>query len=131
VGSAVTVLLDTATLIWALTEPARLTPEARAALDADGALLVSSASAWEITTKHRLGRLPAVTDLVNDWDGILDRFGLGRLPITHTHALRAGSFPVDHADPFDRMLAAQSELDDIPLVSPDHAFDRFPVRRVW
>lgn len=124
-------LLDTSTLIWALADPARLSDDARTALDGDDDLLVSSATVWEITTKHRLGRLPMVTDLVNDWDDVLDRFGFVPVAITHAHAHRAASYPVDHADPFDRMLAAQSELDDLPIISIDRAFDRFPIRRIW
>ncbi|MFV0307382.1 MAG: type II toxin-antitoxin system VapC family toxin [Desertimonas sp.] len=117
-GSGVTLLLDTATLVWAMTAPDRMSAAALQALDAEVTLLVSAASAWEITTKHRQGRLPAVGDLVNGWEQILDRFRFGRLAITERHALRAGGFPVDHADPFDRMIAAQAEIEDLGLVQP-------------
>jgi PIN domain nuclease of toxin-antitoxin system len=126
----VTVLLDTATLIWAMTSPDKLSPTARATLD-DDTLLVSAASAWEIATKLRLGRLPGVGELVARWDEHVERFGLTRLSIDHGHALRAGGYAVDHADPFDRLLAAQSELEDVAIVTRDPAFDRFPVHRVW
>lgn len=125
------VLLDTSTLIWAMTNPAKLSATALAALDGDDELLVSAASAWEIATKHRIGRLAGVADLVARWNPHLERFGLTKLGIEHGHAIRAGGYDVDHADPFDRLIAAQSELADLPVVSNDRAFDLFPVQRIW
>lgn len=131
-GTHVTLLLDTAVLIWALGAPERLTVAARTALDDDSQeLWVSAASAWEITTKHRLGRLERVRPLIDDWDGQLDRFGLAPLDISHRHALRAGAYDVAHADPFDRMIAAQAELEGMTLVSNDRAFRSFPVAMLW
>lgn len=131
-GASVSLLLDTATLIWALGTPERLTDAARAALDDDAEeLWVSAASAWEITTKHRLGRLDHVRPLIDDWDTQLDRFGLRPLEISHRHALRAGSYDIAHSDPFDRMIAAQADVEEMTLVSSDRAFRLFPVILLW
>ena len=131
-GPALNLLLDTSTLLWVTTSTERVSRRARAAVDAPGnELWVSSASAWEVTTKYRLGRLGFAAALAEDWDGELDRYQLRRLDITHDHALRAGRYEVTHADPFDRMIAAQAELEAMTVVSSDRAFDLFPVRRLW
>ena len=131
-GPALKVLLDASTLLWITREPDRVSVPARAALDAaDNDLWVSAASAWEIATKHRLGRLEQAAPLVDDWDGELARFQFRRLDITERHALRAGSYGVAHTDPFDRVIAAQAELEGMTVVSSDRAFDLFPVRRLW
>lgn len=131
-GAALNLLLDSSTLIWATTAPDRLTDCSRAALeDPDNDLYVSAASAWELATKHRLGRLAQAEPLVRDWAGQLDRVGYLRLDIRHDHALRAGAYDVEHPDPFDRMIAAQAELEGMALVARDRAFDLFPVTRLW
>ena len=131
-GPALNLLLDTSTLLWITREPDRVSPTARRALDsATNDLWISSASAWEIATKHRLGRLDQAGPLVNDWHGELDRFQFQQLPIMHDHALRAGRYAMAHADPFDRMIAAQAELEGMTLVARDRAFDLFPVKRLW
>ncbi len=92
---------------------------------------VSAASAWEISTKYRLGRLAQALQLVADWNGAMSRGRYTQLPIDDDHALRAGSYDVAHADPFDRIIAAQAELESMTVVSSDRAFDLFPVRRLW
>lgn len=126
-----TYLLDTSTLIWAVSGPTLNSAAAREALDSGDVLLVSAASAWEIATKHRVGRLPRVDALVVHWEQELERFNLEQLEISHRHALRGGSIDVDHRDPFDRIIAAQAELEDLTLIAKDRAFDLFPVRRLW
>jgi PIN domain nuclease of toxin-antitoxin system len=132
VGTALILLLDTATLIWATSEPRRLTSVARTALEDEGnEIWASAASAWEIATKHRSGRLPQGAPLVHQWDDMLDRIGYERLPITSQHALRGGGYEVEHGDPFDRVIAAQAELERMVLVASDRSFDLFPVRRLW
>lgn len=125
-------LLDTHALIWALLEPDRLSQRAREAMeDPVNTLFVSSASAWEISTKHRLGRLPEASVLVSGYEEHLERLGAVELPITASHALLAGGLDGVHRDPFDRMLAAQAVIEGIPLVSKDAAFQLFPVRIWW
>ena len=112
--------------------PDRLSSRAQLALaDQDNAIFVSAASAWEIATKHRLGRLDDAGPLLDAWS--TGFAGVGYLPLTITdqHALRAGAYDVAHGDPFDRIIAAQAELEGMTLVASDRAFDLFPVRRLW
>ncbi len=125
-------LLDTHTLLWWLFDDPGLSSNARDIIaDSENGIVVSSASAWEIATKHRLGRLPAATELVRDVAGWVERAGLTELPITIPHAQRAGSWTQSHRDPFDRMLAAQSAVEDLPLITRDPAFAAFGIRLVW
>ena len=125
-------LLDTHALLWWLFDSRELSPTARALIaDPQNELLVSSASAWEIATKHRLGRLKAAEVLVIDMAGWFQRAGFGELPITVAHAQRAGTFAQAHRDPFDRMLAAQSLLEGLPLISRDEALRAFGVSLVF
>lgn len=125
-------LLDTHVLIWWLLADRRLTKRAKALIaDPQSVILVSSASAWEITTKHRIGKLDGVDALVRDVAEWVGRASFVALPISIAHAQRAGSYAQDHRDPFDRMLAAQGELEDVPLVTGDKALKAFGTRTVW
>jgi len=129
----VNVLLDTHALLWALTSPDRLSDTARAAVeDPRNDLRVSAASAWEVSTKHRLGKLPSAGVLVQAYDEHLRRLGVVDLPVTSRHALAAGSLELSHRDPFDRMIAAQCVLESLPLVTADDIFSTVPgVRVLW
>ena len=125
-------LLDTHAFIWWLAGDERMSLGARAAVD--GATLgvwVSAATAWEITTKHRLGKLPSVDPIADDLEGAIRRHGFEELPVTVGHGERAGRLPGPHRDPFDRMLIAQAQAEDLAIVSNEALFDRFGVRRVW
>ncbi|NHK38748.1 PIN domain-containing protein [Thermus thermophilus] len=125
-------LLDTHVLIWALTEPERLSPRVRALLeDPDTPLLVSSASAWEMATKHRLGKLSGAEAVLEGLEAHLSRLGAEELPIRLAHALLAGRLPGDHRDPFDRILAAQSLVEGLVLLTTDRAFRSFGVETLW
>ena len=126
-------LLDTHVLLWAWRDPARLSPTAREVIeDASVELLVSAASAWEIATKTRLGKLPETETIVLSYPQNLDRLGAHELSISSRHALVAGGLTWDHRDPFDRILAAQSILDSLPLVTSDAAFATLPgLHCVW
>lgn len=125
-------LLDTHTLLWWLFDDPRLSGTVREIVaDAGNEIVVSSATAWEISTKHRLGKLPAAKQLVQDIAGWVERAGFGELPATIRHAQRAGSWPHAHRDPFDRMLAAQSALEELPLISRDSELEAFGIRLVW
>ena len=100
-------LLDTHTLLWALAEPQRLSAHAADLIrDPTNVVLVSAASAWEIATKHRLGKLPGAGPIVAGFVAHLATLRAEELPVRSIHALQAGSFVVEHRDPFDRMLAA-------------------------
>lgn len=125
-------LLDTHTLIWWMTLDPRLSESACAVIkEWHNASLVSAASAWEIATKVRLGRLPAATDLVQNFAADLARERIEILAVTAEHAIRAGLLPGPHQDPFDRMLIAQALCENIPIVSNDRAFDAYGMHRIW
>lgn len=125
-------LLDTHALLWWWTDEALLPRRARETIsDADVTVFVSAASAWEIATKVRLGRLTRYSDIVSRFGELVSSADLRHLPVTHGHGLRAGSYPMKHRDPFDRMLAAQAELESLTLVSRDEVFQDFPVRVLW
>jgi PIN domain nuclease of toxin-antitoxin system len=125
-------LLDTHALLWWLSDEPALTKIARAIIaDTNNLILVSAASAWEIATKVRLGKLPTAADLAEDFAGHLEREGFQMLAISWDHAIRAGLLPGPYRDPFDRMLIAQAQAENIPILSNEAPFDTYGVRRVW
>jgi PIN domain nuclease of toxin-antitoxin system len=125
-------LLDTHTLLWAAFRRNLLSPNAFNILTRPGTeMIVSAASAWEIATKFRLGKLNFARELVENFIPEVTRAGYQLLPISTEHALRAGHLPGGHKDPFDRMLAAQAIHEDLPLLSNDSQLDVFGVRREW
>jgi len=125
-------LLDTHALLWWLAEPERLSPVVHATLaDPDQPVFISAASAWEIATKHRLGRLSTAEVLLQDGWALMERQGFQPLPVSWTHGLRAGSYPMPHRDPFDRLLAAQAELEQLILITLDPALAPFPCQTLW
>jgi PIN domain nuclease of toxin-antitoxin system len=125
-------LVDTHALLWWLFDDRRLSPRARQVIE-DGAneILVSSASGWEIMTKHRLGKLPHAGEAVRDLRGAIQRAGFEPLPISLEHAIEAGRLASPQRDPFDRMLAAQARLERIPLISDDQVFASLSVSTLW
>lgn len=131
-GATSDLLLDTHALLWWLAEPERLSPAAHVAIaDPAHRVHVSAASGWEIATKVRLGKLPAVSELLADLPQLIAVQGFELLPITLLQGLHAGSYPMAHRDPFDRLLAAQAELAGLTLVSLDPALQAFPCRLLW
>jgi len=125
-------LLDTHTLMWCFNLSPLLTPRARLIIeDGKNEILVSAASAWEIATKVRLGKLPTGEELASDLGKYLAQLGLEELPISIDHAVRAGRLPGEHRDPFDRMLIAQAQAEDLKIISNDRIFDTYNVQRVW
>ena len=126
------ILLDTHAFLWWLAGSDRLSGVAHDAIANPGNdILVSAASAWEIATKHRLGKLPGAEVVVHDVAGCIAGQGFQELPITVRNGERAGRLPGPHRDPFDRMLIAQSLTFDFPLVSIETLFDRFGINRIW
>ena len=116
-------LLDTHAYVWALTDPDRLSGRARTAIEApSNAVLVSAATAWEMAIKHRAGKWPEAEILLAQHNELTSRLGAQALDISAADAIRAGSLAWDHADPFDRMLAAQSLRHEAALVTRDEAF---------
>jgi PIN domain nuclease of toxin-antitoxin system len=125
-------LLDTHTVLWWLFNQPQLSPLAQDIIsDAHNDIFVSSASSWEIATKFRLGKLPSANVLVQDIKGWITRARFFELPITIEHAQRAGSWPQKHRDPFDRMLAAQSAIEDWPLIGCDAQIQGFGIKTIW
>ena len=99
--------------------------------DTKNTLIVSAASAWEIATKLRLGKLPAANDLAADFSGHLEREGFQSLAVSGEHVIRAGLLPGPPRDPFDRMLVAQAQAENIPIISNEALFESYGVRRLW
>jgi PIN domain nuclease of toxin-antitoxin system len=99
--------------------------------DTKNTLIVSAASAWEIATKLRLGKLPAANDLAADFSGHLEREGFQSLAVSGEHGIRAGLLPGPPRDPFDRMLVAQAQAENIPIISNEALFESYGVRRLW
>jgi PIN domain nuclease of toxin-antitoxin system len=126
------VLLDTHALLWAAAYDELLSPRARHLIQSErNEVFVSAASAWEIATKYRLGKLPLAQALLDDFIPSIRSAGYMPLPISLEHALRAGRLTPEHKDPFDRMLAAQAIHEDLALISNDEPLDVFGVRREW
>jgi len=127
-----TYLLDTHVLLWWLFDDRHLSKLARGIIsDPENRILVSSASVWEIATKYRLGKLPSASEFIKSPGEWISRARFKELPISVAHAHRAGAFPQPHRDPFDRMLAAQSLIEEIPLIGRDDELKAFGARLVW
>jgi PIN domain nuclease of toxin-antitoxin system len=99
--------------------------------DAGNTVFVSAATAWEVATKFRLGKLPGVAPIVANLAGVLDDQGFISLPISFAHGQLAGTLPGPLRDPFDRMLIAQAMLERMALVSNEASFNAYGIRRVW
>jgi PIN domain nuclease of toxin-antitoxin system len=126
------ILLDSHAFVWSLRGDPRCSLAARKAVEAsDAAVSVSAASTWEIATKVRSGRWPDAAGIAAEIETILVANGFAALAIGSEHARVAGSLPGTHRDPFDRMLAAQAFVEDVPLVTADPAFRDFDVRVLW
>ena len=125
-------LLDTHAFIWWFSGSSRLSLTARQAIANDGNdVLVSAASAWEIATKYRLGKLPSAAALAVDIRGAIAGQNFEELPITVEHAARAGTLSGPHRDPFDRMLIAQALTHNLVFVSNESLFDWYGIHRLW
>ena len=125
-------LLDTHALLWWIADSGRLPVGIlRAIWDEENNKLVSAASAWEISTKYHLGKLPSAEAIVGNLSAAIADEGFEELPVTIPDAALAGELPFHHRDPFDRMLIAQALAGDLTLVSNEALFDSYGVRRVW
>lgn len=125
-------LLDTHAFLWWLAGSPRLSKPAQEAInDEQNTAFVSAASAWEITTKHRLGKLPQADAVALDVRSCIVSQGFEELAIDVDDAERAGRLPGPHRDPFDRVLIAQAQARNLPIVSTDRVFDQYTVQRIW
>jgi PIN domain nuclease of toxin-antitoxin system len=127
-----TYLLDSHALLWFDHDPTLLSAHATSLMrDRENVLYVSSLTAWELSIKHKNGKLPEAAALVQDFYGTMARYGFLELSYTINDALRAASLPNTHKDPFDRGLCAQALERGIPLISTDVVLDQFQVDRQW
>ena len=125
-------LLDSHALLWWWFDPDRLSTAVHERLsDPAAPVLVSAASLWELSLKHHQGKLPELSGAIADLPGLLQADGFEALPISLAHALRAGGYSQPHRDPFDRLLAAQAELDRLVLLTADPQLSTFPCLTLW
>ena len=124
-------LLDTHTLLWWLQKFPSLSKRAsRLISETDNQIFVSAATGWELAIKSNSGKLE-IGNILEGFEDALAEEGMSVLPMSMEHALRAGRLPNHHKDPFDRMLVAQAQADNLSLISNDKIFERYGVRRVW
>jgi len=125
-------LLDTHALLWSVLDDPHLSGKARAALsEPDTEILISAVSIFEITLKHRLGKLKQAGPFARHHKRMLADLDWLPLPVGMDHAALAGSLEIPHKDPFDRLLIAQARIERVPIVSNEKQFDAFGVERIW
>ena len=121
-------LLDTQVWLWMLAAPERLSRKSRAlVVSPDNELLLSAASAWEIAIKYGLGKLQLPEAPAAYIPRLMTRTGITPLPVQHRHALRVADLPLRHRDPFDRLLVAQAQLEELPILTADPSFKLYEV----
>lgn len=126
------VLVDTHVFFWWVMDKPNLSDRARALLvEEENEVFVSAVVAWELATKARLDRWPEALALATDIASVIDQNSFRSLNITIEHARMAGLFAWHHRDPFDRLLAAQSQIEGILLVSADPVFRRLGMAVMW
>jgi PIN domain nuclease of toxin-antitoxin system len=125
------VLLDTHALVWWLEAKENLSRKAKEIIEeSDTVVFISAASGWELAIKTQIGKFKSA-QLVKGLEKEIEKEGFIELPVSLKHALLAGSLDSAHKDPFDRLLIAQAQVEEVPIVSNDKVFDRFSVRRLW
>ena len=124
--------VDAHTLIWAVDDPSKLGPQAVTALqDPANDLLLSAGTIWEIAIKVGLKKLSLSMPYKQWVTKAMADLGMTVLPITVEYADVQAGLPNHHRDPFDRMLVAQSQVENIHLVSADPVFDQYGINRLW
>ena len=125
-------LLDSHALLWWWFDPDRLSTAVRELLgDPATPVLEGAASVWELSLKYHQGKLPELSGAIADLPGLLQADGFEALPISLAHGLRAGGYSQPHRDPFDRLLAAQAELERLVLLTADPQLSSFPWQTFW
>ena len=125
-------LLDTSTFIWAMSGDARLSSDARRAIESSAnEIFLSLVSVWELAIKISRGKLVLSKPLVNLIPNELGVLGVKLLPIELEHVIAVSSLPDKHRDPFDRLLACQSKIAEMAIVSGDEIFDSYGLSRIW
>jgi PIN domain nuclease of toxin-antitoxin system len=132
VNGSIGYLLDSHALLWWWFEPHRLSHTVAGLLaDSRSPVHVSAASVWELSLKHHRGRLPELAGAIGELEQLLQADGFRPLVITPAHGLRAGAYSQAHRDPFDRMLAAQAEVEQLVLLTADPQLAAFPCTTLW
>jgi PIN domain nuclease of toxin-antitoxin system len=125
-------VLDSHAFFWWTVDHPRLSRAARAAIaDPGNEILASAVVVWEMATKVRIGKWPEARNVAENFDAATTRSGFTPLAISPAHARTAGFLPGRHGDPFDRVLAAQSEVEQAPLITADPAFKAFRIKTIW
>lgn len=125
-------LLDTQCWLWWFSEPEKLNEEAIEQIVTEtNEIWFSVASVWEIGIKNAIGKLPLPQPPEDYISTRMTQLGARMLEITASHALRAASLPLDHRDPFDRMLIAQAQIEDMTIASADSIFHQYQVSLIW
>ncbi len=125
-------LVDTCAFLWMLTNSGNISPKARSVLaDPDNELFFSAASGWEMAIKVRLGRLVLEGDIERLIPEQMHKLSIHPLPVVHAHALRTASLKPHHRDPFDRLLIAQAQIENLPIVTPDFVFRKYGIALIW
>ena len=124
-------LLDTHSFLWFINRDSALSRRARSLIEGPDDKLVSLASVWEMSIKSSMAKLTLKEPLETFIPEQLRVNGFPLLNIDLLHVLRTHSLPYHHRDPFDRLLAAQCLVEDIPIVSRDDLFDQYGVQRLW
>ena len=129
------VIIDTHTFLWFIEGDSRLSATAKQIItEEENTVFLSIASIWEIAIKVSLGKLttpPTSLPFVRQIDNILWENSISLLPITLEHLDKITKLPFHHRDPFDRLLIAQSIVEDLPLVSVDQIVDAYGANRIW
>jgi PIN domain nuclease of toxin-antitoxin system len=127
-----TALLDTCALLWWWNDPDKLSKRVLSLIkDPQNSFYVSAATAWEVSTKYRIGKYPNGANIIADWEKRLLEDGFRELTISISHALKAGTLPGDHKDPFDRMIASQSLITAYPVVTSDYQIGNLGAEVIW
>lgn len=125
-------LLDTHSYLWWVTGDPRLSEAAREVIeDGRNEVLLSVASAWELAIKSALGRLELANPIDELLPDSLARNGFRPLTVELPHALRVARLPPIHTDPFDRLIVAQAQVEDLPILTSDPAITRYEVDTIW
>jgi PIN domain nuclease of toxin-antitoxin system len=127
----VRLLLDTHALLWWLLDDPAMPAAPRRAIERADAVYVSAASVWEIAIKQRLGKLPELTLAVAELPGLIRESRFTPLPVDERHAAAVATLPLHHRDPFDHLLIAQAQSEQLTLVSRDRQFEDYGVKLRW
>ncbi|MCJ7784306.1 MAG: type II toxin-antitoxin system VapC family toxin [Desulfobacterales bacterium] len=126
------VLLDTHTFLWWITDDPKLSLRVRGIIsDGENEIFISAATGWEIAIKSQIGRLKLPDEPQRFILEQLKINGMKRLPIEMRHALHVSTLPAYHQDPFDRILIAQAQMEDLPVLSADPEIGKYEVTIIW